>query len=65
MCYVVIDENLRGKGFGITAMKMVEIEIKKLGLKTIRLHVLKDNLSTIKIQTNMNYLGVVTKNELR
>ena len=53
--YVGIDEKLRGKGFGTTAMKMIEIEIKKIGLKTIRLHVLKDNLSAIKIYNKLGY----------
>ena len=53
--YVGIDENLRGKGFGTIAMKMIEIEIKKIGLKIIRLHVLKNNLSAIKMYNKLGY----------
>ena len=53
--YIGIDENSRGKGFGTTAMKMIEIEIKKIGLKTIRLHVLKDNLSAKKMYNTLGY----------
>ena len=53
--YIGIDENLRRKGFGTTAMKMIEIEIKNIGLKTIRLHVLKDNLSAIKMYNKLGY----------
>ncbi len=53
--YVGIDENLRGKGFGRTAMEIVEAEIKKIGLNTIRLHVLKNNSAAIKMYKKLSY----------
>ena len=53
--YIGIDEDLRGKGFGTTAMKMIELEIKKIGLNTIRLHVLKNNLPAIKVYNKLDY----------
>lgn len=53
--YIGIDEDLRGKGFGTTAMEILETEIKKIGLNTIRLHVLKNNLSAIKVYKKMHY----------
>lgn len=53
--YIGIDKDLRGKGYGSTAMKMIEIEIKKIGLKIIRLHVLKDNLSAMQMYTKLGY----------
>ena len=53
--YVGIDEILRGKGFGTSAMEMIEIEIKKIGLNSIRLHVLKDNLAAIKMYRKLGY----------
>jgi len=34
--YIGIDESLRGKGFGTAAMKMVEVEIKKIGLDIVQ-----------------------------
>ncbi len=53
--YIGIDENLRGKGFGTTAMKMVEAEINKIGVNTVRLHVLKNNTAAIKMYKKLGY----------
>ena len=53
--YIGIDESLREKGFGTTAMEMIENEIKKIGLNTIRLHVLKNNISAIKVYNKLGY----------
>ena len=53
--YIGIDKILRGKGFGTTAMKIVETDIKKIGLNTIRLHVLKNNSAAIKMYNKLGY----------
>jgi len=53
--YIGIDENLRGKGLGTTAMKMVEAEINKIGVNIVRLHVLKSNSAAIKMYQNLGY----------
>jgi len=36
-------------------MEILETEIKKIGLNTIRLHVLKNNLPAIKMYKKMHY----------
>ena len=53
--YVGIDKDLRGKGFGTTAMEMVEAEINKIGVNTVRLHVLKNNSAAIKMYQKLGY----------
>ena len=53
--YIRIDDERRGKGFGTIAMEMIEEEIKKIGIDTIRLHVLKKNLPAKKMYNNLGY----------
>ena len=53
--YIGIDENLRGKGLGTTAMEMIEAEINKIELNIIRLHVLKNNSAAIRMYQRLGY----------
>ena len=53
--YIRIDNDKRGRGFGKSAIKMIEEEIKKIGIDTIRLHVLKDNITANKMYKNLGY----------
>jgi len=43
ICDIVLDEKVRGNGFGKRTMQMIEAEVKKLGLKHIGLHVFGHN----------------------
>lgn len=53
--YILIDDDKRGRGFETNAMKMIEEEIKKIEIYTIRLHVLKENIPAMIMYKNLGY----------
>ena len=53
--FIHIRNELRRKGIGSSAMKLLENEVNKLGLPAIRLHVLKDNTSAMNLYAKLGY----------
>ncbi len=52
---IVLDEKHRGKGYGQSAMTLLEMEVKKLGLKHIGLHVFGHNKVARAVYEKLGY----------
>ena len=52
---IIVEEEFRGQGFGKKAMKLLEEEVCKLGLKEIGLHVFGFNETAIALYTSLGY----------
>ena len=56
ICDVVIEDLYRGQGYGTQIMELVEIEVRKQGLKRIGLHVFGFNETAINLYKKLGYL---------
>ncbi len=56
ICDIIVEEELRGKGYGRSTMLLVEQEAKKLGLKQIGLHVFAFNERAVGLYQSLGYL---------
>ena len=61
--YIYIEENLRGNGYGKLLFSKVIEEVKKNGLKEIKVTFNKENIQVLKIVKANNGLHVSTNNE--
>ena len=52
---IVVEENERGKKYGEKALKLLEVEVKKIGLSHIGLHVFGHNLVARKLYEKLGY----------
>ena len=52
---IVVEEQFRNQGYGRKAMKLLELEGKKLGLKEIGLHVFEFNKTAIHLYESQGY----------
>lgn len=52
---IFIDNNFRGKGYGKKTMELLEVEVKKLGLNHIGLHVFGHNHAARSLYQKMGY----------
>jgi ribosomal protein S18 acetylase RimI-like enzyme len=52
---IEIEEEFRGRGFGKSAMKEIEIKAKELGLNKIELHVFGHNTTARKLYEKIGY----------
>lgn len=55
ICDFSIHENFRGQGFGKKAMELVELEAKKLKIKSLKLHVFGHNIAAISLYKKLGY----------
>ncbi len=53
---IVIDDHLRGKGYGTRTMRAIEKKAKELGLKTLALHVFSSNTAALHLYEKEGYL---------
>lgn len=53
---IVLDDDTRGKGYGKQAMSLLEIEVKKIGLRHIGLHVFGHNQIARNLYEKMGYV---------
>lgn len=63
---IVIEEEFRGKGLGRETMKLLEIEVKRVGGKAIGLHVFGHNATAIHLYQSLGYrtTDLVMKKEI-
>lgn len=63
---IMLDENVRGKGYGKLLMNLVEEEVKKKNLKTISLHVFGHNKVARALYLKSGYIetNVMMKKDL-
>ena len=52
---IIIDEAFRQRGYGKQAMQALEVEVQRLGVDEIRLHVFGNNTVARKLYQNMGY----------
>lgn len=52
---IIVEEEFRGQGLGRKAMKLLEDEVRKLGLKEIGLHVFGFNETAIALYSSLGY----------
>lgn len=52
---IIVEEEFRGQGYGRKAMKLLEEEVCKLGLKEIGLHVFGFNETAIALYSSLGY----------
>lgn len=52
---IMLNENARGKGYGKKAMELLEVEVKKLGLRHIGLHVFGHNTIARNLYEKVGY----------
>jgi ribosomal protein S18 acetylase RimI-like enzyme len=53
---LILNSELRGKGLGKQLMRLVEIEVRKLGLKSIGLHVFGHNTIATRLYESSGFL---------
>ena len=53
---IVLNDDTRGKGYGKQAMNLLEIEVKKIGLRHIGLHVFGHNQIARNLYEKMGYV---------
>lgn len=52
---IILDDETRGKGYGKQAMQLLEVEVKKLGLRHIGLHVFGHNKIARSLYEKLGY----------
>ncbi len=58
ICDVIIEEEFRGVGLGKTMMRLIEKEVKNMGLDRIGLHVFGFNETAIRLYQSLGYSTV-------
>lgn len=52
---IIVEENMRGKGFGRKVMELIEAEVKELGIKSLSLHVFASNKVAVGLYDSLNF----------